>query len=406
MAEKKKYSYFRETETYNGRQYEGWGKTKAEARRKLAKKIEAAKSGLDPTAFNTTVAAYARFWLKTYKLPMVRDPGAAKEKGTLSQKSYQMYVDKIEGYLIPTIGGMKLSEVQDFHLQQILNDQKGTSKSHLSKLRMVIKDVFSQAFASRKIAFDPSTKLLLPQYTKGTHRAITTEERRVLNKVAQTHRCGLWVRFMLATGIRPGESAPLLVGDLDLTEGKESVSISKSLESGAYAVGDPKTAAGIRTVPVPADIVPDLKSAVKGKRKTAYLFPQTDGKTMMSQTCITNNWRSFTRQMDLEMGAETTAHGHIYDPKDLKADGTPLYPDPKDKSKPRNGHRLADDFELYNLRHTYATDLKNAGVPLMAAKYILGHEDITTTANIYTHSDRADALVAAAQINAHRKTLV
>lgn len=394
---KKKYNYIRETEVYNGQRYEGKGKTKAEARRKLAAKIDAAKNGLDPSAENATVKAYALFWLKTYKLPMVRKPGSAKAKGTLSKKSYQMYVDKINGYLIPAIGNMKMVDVRDYHLQEILNGQKGTSKSHLSKLRMVIKDVFSQAHASRKIPFDPSTKLSLPQYTQGEHRTITREERMALMKVAQTHRCGLWVRFLLVTGIRPGESAPLLVGDLDFKKGL--VSINKSLESGAYAVGDPKTEAGIRQVPIPASLISDLKIAVKGKKKTDYLFPQTDGKTMMTQTCITNNWRSFCRQMDLAMGAETTAHGHIYDPKDIKADGTPLYPDPADPKKPRNGHRLADDFVLYNLRHTYATDLKNAGVSIMGAKYILGHDDITTTANIYTHADVGDALAAADKLD-------
>ena len=401
INKKKKYEYVRKTEVYEGKQYEGWGKTDAEAYKKLADKIEAAKRGEIGSSSNATVEAWCEFWLKTYKLPKVREPGSQKRKGTLSAKSYKMYEEKINGYIIPAIGKRRMKDIKDHDLQAILNSQKGKSKTHVSKIRMVIKDVFSQAYASRKIPFDPSTKLSLPDYSEGKHRSITDEEREVLEKVAQTHRCGLWVRFLLGTGIRPGETPPLLVSDLDFD--KKLVSISKSLESGAYAVGDPKTAAGIRKVSIPDDLIKDLKKAVKGKKPSAYVFPQTDGKTMMSQTCITNNWRSFTRQMDLAMGAETTPHGHIYDPKDLKYDGTPLYPDPKDKTKPRNGHKLADDFDLYNLRHTYATDLKKAGVPIMNAKYILGHEDISTTANIYTHSGEEDAISAADLINAYRK---
>jgi len=397
----KKYQYIRKTEVYEGKRYEGWGKTEAEAYKKLAAKIEAAKRGELASSSNVTVEAWCDFWLKTYKLPKVREPGSEKRKGTLSKKSYQMYVEKINGYIVPAIGKKRMKDIKDYDLQNILNSQKGMSKTHVSKIRMVMKDLFSQAYASRKITFDPSTKLHLPDYSEGKHRSITDEERAVLEKVAATHRCGLWVRFLLGTGIRPGESPPLLVKDLDFKT--KLVTINKSLESGAYAVGDPKTAAGIRKVLIPDDLIPDMKLAVRGKKPTDYVFPQTDGKSMMTQTCITNNWRSFTRQMDLAMGAETTPHGHIYDSKDLKNDGTPLYPDPDEPKQPRNGHKLAPDFDLYNLRHTYATDLKKAGVPITSAKYILGHEDIATTANIYTHSGEEDAINSSDLINAYRK---
>jgi site-specific recombinase XerD len=45
----------------------------------------------------------------------------------------------------------------------------------------------------------------------------------------------------------------------------------------------------------------------------------------------------------------------------------------------------APDLVPYCMRHTYATDLQDAGVPINIAKYLLGHEDIATTGNIYTH---------------------
>lgn len=38
------------------------------------------------------------------------------------------------------------------------------------------------------------------------------------------------------------------------------------------------------------------------------------------------------------------------------------------------------------LRHTYATLLNNAGVNPKTIQYILGHADISTTMNRYTHS--------------------
>ena len=120
---------------------------------------------------------------------------------------------------------------------------------------------------------------------------------------------------------------------------------------------------------------------------------------MMTTTAISNNWRSFSRQMDLVMGAETTAHGHIYDPKDIDKRGIPLYPD--ENGLPRNGHKIADDLVLYCLRHTFCTDLQKAGVPLNIARIIMGHEDIRVTASIYTHTDSEDVRAAGEKLNSY-----
>lgn len=50
-------------------------------------------------------------------------------------------------------------------------------------------------------------------------------------------------------------------------------------------------------------------------------------------------------------------------------------------------HAIADDLDLYDLRHTYCTDMEKKGVPINIAKYLMGHSDISVTAIIYTHAD-------------------
>ena len=40
---------------------------------------------------------------------------------------------------------------------------------------------------------------------------------------------------------------------------------------------------------------------------------------------------------------------------------------------------------IHQLRHYYASGLNNIGINLKDASFILGHKDITTTANIYQH---------------------
>ncbi|MFR8041552.1 tyrosine-type recombinase/integrase [Clostridium butyricum] len=43
--------------------------------------------------------------------------------------------------------------------------------------------------------------------------------------------------------------------------------------------------------------------------------------------------------------------------------------------------------KFHSLRHTYATRLFEAGVHPKTVQKLMGHSDITTTLNIYTHVD-------------------
>ena len=78
-------------------------------------------------------------------------------------------------------------------------------------------------------------------------------------------------------------------------------------------------------------------------------------------------WRSFKQALDLDMGAQMATR----------------------RDRPGNVV-VADDLTPYCLRHTYATDLQSAGVPLNVAKDLLCHQSIAMTSHIYTHlSDEA-----------------
>jgi site-specific recombinase XerD len=60
---------------------------------------------------------------------------------------------------------------------------------------------------------------------------------------------------------------------------------------------------------------------------------------------------------------------------------------------------LAPDFEPYCLRHTYCTDLCKAGVDIRTAQRLMGHANISITADIYTHVDVNDIIQAGEKIN-------
>lgn len=338
--------YIRKTARYNGKKYEATGKTELEAMTRLAEKLAAAKRGEEIIGGSMTVNAWYAEWKRTYKEP----------KG-LTKKSLSMYDEKYNGYIKPAIGHMKLKDVKDVHLQHILNAQAGMSSSHVKKIRMVLKEMFKRARQSRLISYDPAELLELPSVKQGKRRSITEEERAAILKVAETHRAGLWILTLLYTGMRPGETAALTWADVDFKNNEIHIHTAK--ESGSNTIKQPKTDSGVRDIPIHSALLPRLLSA-KGK-PFSPVFPTGAG-NFQNANSLRRLWTGFKRDLDIFMGAETKQNKII-------------------KSV------LSPDLTPYCLRHTFCTDLQKAGVPINIAKELMGHSDIQTTANIYTHRD-------------------
>lgn len=339
-------SRFRKTARYNGKQYEAYGKTELEAMTRLAEKMAAVKRGEEVIGGSMSVNAWYAQWKTLYK----------DSKG-MTEKSLKMYDEKYNGYIRPAIGTMKLKDVKDVHLQKILNNQAGRSASHVKKIRMVLREMFKRARQSHLIPYDPAELLELPTVTEGKRRSITDDERAAILAVAETHPAGLWVLTLLYTGMRPGETAALTWTDIDFK--RNEIHVHTAVESGSSRVKTPKTSAGVRDIPIHSALLPRLQAAA-GK-PFEPVFPSPSG-GFATDNYLYQRWRSFLRALDLYMGAETYRNQIIT-------------------------HAVAPDLTPYCLRHTFCTDLQRAGVPLNVAKELMGHSDVSTTANIYTHRD-------------------
>ena len=316
-----KYRYIRKTVTWNHHRYEVRGKTEQEACDKLADLITTLKQGdLALAGSNLTVDQWFAQWRDTYKAP-----------SGLTPKSFGLYDEKYRGYIGPAVGHLKLTEVRDLHLQTILNTQAGRSYSHVSKLRMVMQELFRQARRSRILLYDPAEGLQLPESVKGTHRPITNQERRHILALAQTHPSGLWVLTILYTGLRPGETAALLWKDIDFA--RNEIHVYKAVESGTRAIKAPKTPAGVRDIPMRPELR-DRLLAARGAPESP-VFPSARG-GVRSANSLRRLWNAFARDLDLRMGAKVR-------------DGEVVQ------------HAIAPDLTPYCLRHTFCTDLQRAG---------------------------------------------
>lgn len=306
---------------------------------------------------NTMFERYAQHWLETYK------------KGAISDKNYATYQTNLRLHILPEIGKLKMRDIKRSHCIRIINQHAGESKSHVGKLRMTLYQIFEAAIDDEIIARNPAHNLPMPKVISGTHRSITDFERSHILAVADRHRAGLWIKTMLFCGLRPSEAIDLNWADIDTKNNIITVS---------HALGNDgtKTDAGTRRVPMPPELSAEFECLRKNCNRI-FVFAQTDNKTHHTAESMRCMWESFRRDLDIDMGAKVYRNQIIVSV-------------------------IADDLTPYCMRHTFATDLQAAGVPLNVAKVLMGHRDIKMTADTYTHYIEQNEIDAAEALDRYR----
>ncbi|MCL2034662.1 MAG: site-specific integrase [Oscillospiraceae bacterium] len=356
---------FRSTFMYCGKRYERTSTvSKEEADKKAEKHKRDLEDGLVGISKKMRVKAWAREWLEVYKKPGITEK---------SYRNYKRYIDKV---IIPQIGELRLIEVTDVHLQKLMNSRAGKSYSDLKHLRDTVKAIFRKARESRLINYDPAEFLILPQYTKGKRRSLTDFEREHFLRVAEQHPSGLMFLMMYYCGLRPGERDALDWRHIDFI--RHRIKIEKAVESGTTNIKAPKTAAGVREVPIPDELYHKLLER-RGDPFSPVFAQSTTGRRH-TETSRAKSWKSIIKALDDSMGAKW---------------GKVKAKDGKMRLK-KIVSVIAPDLVPYCLRHTYCTDLQRKGVPLKTASYLMGHATIAITADIYTHITE-DMLNEAAQ---------
>lgn len=338
----KKYDYITQSFIFNGKRYKVYGKTLPEA---IEKKIELRHKLETAEIFGSsmTVRQWTETALATYKPNVGED---YKSQMTL----------RINKHILSQIGALQLKDVQPIHCQLVLNTQAGKSASHIKKIRQEMYFIFDTARKNGHIRVNPCEDVTAPKGKKGTRRAITAEERKHFLKVAPLDpRYNLFM-LMLFCGLRSSEAMNIKYEDIMEINGAKF-----------FHVRGTKTENADRMVPIPPEI-------------QAILSPNGAGNICVNKNGRPHNKSSYRRlsdslrrDMNISMGAKMFRNQLI-----------PPLP-------------LADDFVPYYFRHTYCTDLKKKGVDVRIAKTLMGHSDITITANIYDHDD-TDTLMTAAEL--------
>lgn len=207
-------------------------------------------------------------------------------------------------------------------------------------------------------------------------KVLTHEEQTKFLAAIKGHELELLFIVALGTGLRLGELLGLKWCDIDFKNNE--LTVNRSIQRVPIYEGDkivryevieqtPKTKNSSRTISVPVNIINKLK---KYKKEQNQLI-------LYAGEAYTNNNYVLCNKL-----------GNIID----------------DKKPGRNLKSILKKLDIepmkfHALRHTYATRLFEAGVAPKTVQHLMGHADIQTTMNIYTHVMKGEKIEAVDKIN-------
>lgn len=341
MKKRKDGRYQKPITLSNGKRKMVYGRTLAEIQDKARQILQQDEAGI-LVDDHTLVGDWARTWLTAYK-------------SGLRYATVQMYRSAYNNHIMGLLGSMELQDVRPVHVRAVMASVADQSESLQHKVLITMRQLFATARQNGLVARDPTEGVRTTPHAaaKGKQYLLPDEVTRLLQSVSEP-RARAFVGLCLFCGLRKEEALGLQWGDI--RAGQLAVARAMTFGSNQQLESQElKTKAACRMLPVPDALQTILQQV---PRLSVYVVPAAGG-APMSRSAFTSLWRR---------------------------------------------HVLACvDFEVrpHMLRHTYATMLYRAGVPLRTAQYLLGHSSITMTAQIYTHLEAADGLQVVGQVNSY-----
>ena len=335
-----------------------YAKSESEAKRKLRElKKDAAKGLVKSTS--RRFGDYADQWLYTFKLHSVED------------SSFDKYESAYLTHIKPAFGKMQLASIHSEQLQKLLVEKSQTLSHTVVKIiYIILSEIFSYAHSEGDLSRNPMHNVKMPK--KATFKpereivALESDEVRAVERIAEMKSkngrpCIMQAHalvFLVHTGLRCGEFLALKWSDIDFESRIVTVNKNMSMvydrdkdgvriKHKKARIKCTKTASGNRIVPLNTKAIAALNS-LKAVYREMDIVSDSVAVTRKGTTLSSDQLRRVLRRVLAYAGID----------------------------KP---------FTLHQLRHTFATQALNAGIPITVVSKWLGHANISVTYNTYIH---------------------
>lgn len=271
-------------------------------------------------------------------------------------------------HILPKFGKLIITKIKPNYIQKVVNEWH----KQFQKYRLVYNYfclVMEYAKMQDIIKLDPTEKVSVP--TKKLDYGIEKKTKDFYDKDELVHflmtvkekdkfKWYTLFRLFAFSGIRRGEILALTWNDIDFKV--NTLDINKTLAEGKnrrLIVHEPKTLSSIRKIGLDPITIETLK---KWRTEQAEFLLSMGYNAMQPNQLVFSNVKN---NGFLYLGAPRNALARICRDNNLEM------------------------INIHGFRHTHCSLLFEAGVPMKDVKERLGHSDIQTTMNIYTHVTQA-----------------
>ncbi|HHV79051.1 MAG TPA: site-specific integrase [Firmicutes bacterium] len=321
---------------------------KREAERFLAKKITELEAGLPADPGKLTMAEYLRIWLEKYAKPKV------------GPRTLESYTQIIEQHLIPALGRIPIARLSPTHLQEYYlralqsgrKDGKPGGLSARSVLyhHRILHKALRTAVKWRIVPYNAAEAADPPSMEQKEMRSLTSEQAVLLLRALEGDRLYALFLLALATGMRQSELLGLRWEDVNFDNLTISVRQTLQKRKGQLLVQGTKTSKSRRQVAISQGIAEVLLKHKAQQNRERPFYREDNGFVFCTANGTPISARNLTRKFKAV----------------LKAAGLP-------------------DIRFYDLRHTHASLLLQAGVNPKVVSERLGHSQINLTLDTYSH---------------------
>lgn len=316
-----------------------------------------------------TLADWLAYWLENYVRPVVKP------------STYESYRSNCELHIIPSLGEMKLENLNSRSIQSFLNSEakNGNGKTggplspkSMRNLRVVLDVALKQALAEDLIHGNPIPQTVIKSARTKKLEVLTEDMQAQLEKYLFENDDPYHpaILFALYTGLRRGELCALRWEDYNEKTGRITVDETvRRLTNYDAKPGEPKTIMVFNDTKTESSArelqLPEILIQMMKKQRAVYAAKFREPKP--------DDFIFFSR------------NGHMLDPDNLQHKYLRIL------------KRLGlEHVKFHALRHTFASRAIEDGIDVSSVSGILGHANVTTTTRFYVHP-REKAMTRAMQ---------
>ena len=345
------------------------GKTKKEAQQKLNEALYKRDCGYIEVD-NTLLKDYLNSWLLQYIKPNRKENTFFRYQGVIQQA------------IMPCIGNIQLRNLKPIHIESMLdfNRNRGLKNTTLQNIYTILNSSLNRALKLQLINNNVCKFVDRPKREKFIAETLNLNEFNIimdsLSDSYNDYLMKLALTITLELGLRRGELAGLTWENIDLENNKMKIINNLIKTNAGVNVTTPKTEESKRTLIISDMLVTMLKQHKKiiNQNKLKY------GEFYTKYNTFNNMHYDFLFVWENGIYVDPNYWTHRF-------------------SRILKKLSINKRIRWHDLRHTNATLLLSQGINFKTIQIRLGHADINTTLNIYSHVTEEMQKEATTKIN-------